>query len=133
MKLGEYKKIKKKLFFLMFISLVYAVSFGNVFVALAGLVGYLIITSFISIKVDGESMDERELGVAGRSAVLAFRLLMPMMGISSLMMVIGGRGQYYYVRGLGIVLSYITCLGLVLYILAYKYYDAKSGGIDDKK
>jgi len=84
--------------------------------------------SWVKLKVKGVVEDERAMDVGGRAAMAAFRVLMPVLGLASLAMFMAGEGEFYYVRALGIVLGYVTCLGLVVYVVAYGYYERKFGG-----
>lgn len=98
-------------------------------VVFLGLGVYMVLVSLLKTRVDGVLEDERQLEVAGNAAQVSFRILMPILLLSSAALIMGGGSQeFYYIRALGIVLSYVTCLGLVIYLLAFWYFDRRSGG-----
>lgn len=98
-------------------------------VAFLGMGLYLALVSLLKTRVDGVLIDERQSGVAGKAAQVSFQILMPLLLLTSVaLMMSGGENEFYYVRALGILLSYVACLGLVIYLLAYIYFDRITGG-----
>jgi hypothetical protein len=55
--------------------------------------------------------------------------MLPILGITSVaLLVSSGKEEFYYLHGLGVILSYITSLGLLIYLLTYYYFKKKYGG-----
>jgi hypothetical protein len=40
----------------------------------------------------------------------------------------GGNQQFHYVKALGVVMAYITCVCVLIYLVTYWYFDKKTGG-----
>ena len=100
-----------------------------VFLALGGLVLYMLLVSLMKLRVEGVLVDERQVLVSEKAAQVSFRILLPILGLASLGLVMAGNETYFtYVRALGVILSYVTCLGLAVYVLSYWFFDRQSGG-----
>lgn len=128
MKLALYKKIKLSIMVAMMVGVGMAIRYGLEFVVFLVMGGGMVFMSFLKSWVEDDVVDERVEDVAGRAARMAYMVLMPVLGLTALALYgAGGRGEFYYVRGLGIVMSYVTSLGLVIYVLAYGYFERKFG------
>ena len=136
MRVKEFKRVKLVLMLGLVVVVMGAMFLDNTAmkqssaVVFLGLGGYMALVSLLKTRVEGVLEDERQLEVAGRAAQSAFRILMPILMLASVALIMAGRSQeFFYVRALGIVLSYVTCLGLVIYLLTYWYFDRRSGGV----
>lgn len=129
MKVKIYQKIKWLLLIVLIILVAWSIETERVFFTLIGITLGMVFLSLLRLRVKGVLEDERQLDVGEKAARTAFKVLMPVLGLTSLALIMsGGEDQFYYVRALGIVLSYVTCLGLVIYLLSYWYFDQKYGG-----
>jgi len=129
MKVETYKNIKKVMALTLAFVLVYAFSQGSYLLPLLVIGLYMAIISLLKTRVDGVLADERQVSVSEKASQVSFQILMPMLALTAAMLYIGGgNGEFYYIKALGIVLSYIVCLGLIIYLLTYWYFDRKSGG-----
>lgn len=125
MKVKTYQKTK---WFTLIILMALSIEMDSVFFALIGITLGMVFLSLLKLRVKGVLADERQLDVSEKAARTSFKVLMPVLGLTSLALIMGGGGPFYYVRALGIVLSYVTCLGLVIYLLSYWYFNRKYGG-----
>jgi uncharacterized membrane protein len=101
---------------------------SSVLVLLLGMVSVMLALSLIRLRVDGLLADERQIAISQKAARVSFNILLQVLALTSLALFVGGQGTYYYVRSLGIILGYVTCLGLLIYVFAYFYLDRKTGG-----
>ena len=87
------------------------------------------VISLLKTRVKGILADERQIAVAEKSAQASFAILLPLLALTSLvLMASAGKQEFYYLKGLGIILSYITYLGLLIYLLSFYYFNKKTGG-----
>lgn len=128
MKVKTYQKIKWLVLIVLMILTACSIELDSVLLALMGITLGMVLLSLLKLRVKGVLADERQLDVSEKAARTSFQVLMPVLGLTSLALIVGGGGPYYYVRALGIVLSYVTCLGLIIYLLSYWYFNRKYGG-----
>lgn len=129
MTIKKYKKIKLVLTSLLFIIVSCSLWKEGALLALTGVVGYTLVLSLIKIKVNGVLTDERQIEVTSRASQISFQILMPILALSSIVLIAsGGIEDLHYIKSIGIILSYISCLGILIYLFAYFYFDRKTGG-----
>jgi uncharacterized membrane protein len=128
MKVKTYQKIKWSVLIVLMIWTAWSIELESVLLAVIGVIPGMVLLSLLKLRVRGVLADERQLDVGEKAARTSFQVLMPVLGLASLALIIGGSGSYYYVRALGIILSYVTCLGLIIYLLSYWYFNRKYGG-----
>lgn len=128
MKVSQYKNFKKAMVFFMAMLIGVAVTLKSALIVLLAMGIYMVLITLLRTRVEGVLADERERNAGERAAQVSFQILLPILAMTSLVLVIGGGEEFYYVQAVGIILSYVTCLGLILYALAYWYFDRKTGG-----
>ena len=78
-------------------------------------------------------VDERIQNIGGQAAKMAFVLFVLIMAcLSILFIIVGNTGDDVYLEGLGTILAYSVMLALAIYSIAYKFYNRKHGGENDK-
>jgi uncharacterized membrane protein len=101
----------------------------KVFPIFFALLLYMVVVSLLKTRVKGVLADERQIQVSEKAAQVSFQILLPMLALTSVALMSGGGYlEFYYVKALGTVISYVTCLGLLIYLLSYWYFDKESGG-----
>lgn len=129
MKVKNFKIFKLVLFSLEILAVGYALWSGYAAIAFLGIGLYMVLVTLIKTRVDGVLADERLNRVSEKASEISFKILMPMLLLTSVAMMMGGGSEnFYYIRALGVVLSYVTSLGLFIYLLAYWYFDRETGG-----
>jgi len=129
---NTYKKIKLGLFVLVVTLIFIAVFTSNAFIAFFAVGLYMGIISLLRTRVEGFLADERQIISSEKAAQVSFQILLPLLLLTSIALIASaGDHEFFYLKGLGIVFSYVTCLGLVIYRLAYWYFDRKTGGSND--
>ena len=128
MKVQFFQKVKWLVLFLVTVIMGWSIINNNALTALIGVTSGMMLLSLLKLRVKGVLEDERQQDVSEKAAKTSFRVLMPVLGLTTLGLVVGGGGPFYYVRALGIVLGYVTCLGLIIYLLSYWYYNRRYGG-----
>lgn len=129
MKTQTYKKIALLLKILALVLVGLAFWFSSVLIALTTIWFSMAILTLLQTRVKGVLVDERQQEVAGNAAQTAFKILLPLLALGSITLILGGgKEEFHYVKSLGIILSYITCLALGIYGLAYYYFNRKTGG-----
>ena len=129
MKVKTYNDTKKILAVALAFTLAVSYFTSSALLPLLGIGLYMAIVSLLKTRVDGILADERQIGVSEKASQVSFQILMPLLAITAATLYFGGGDEeFYYIKALGIVLSYIVCLGLIIYLLTYWYFDKKSGG-----
>jgi uncharacterized membrane protein len=124
-----FKKIKLVLFICLLPIVGWSFWVNAVPITFLSVGGYMALVSLLKTRVKGVIADERQLAASQQAAQVSFQILLPMLLLTSLaLLAAGGNQDFYYVKALGIVFLYVTCLGMVVYRLAYWYFDRKTGG-----
>lgn len=129
MKSKDFQRIKRVIIVFLMIIAGLSIYINNTFFLLICLTLMMILISFLKLKVKDVLEDERQIALAEKAARTSFIVLIPVLGLTSIALFVGGGNEnFYYIRALGIVLSYITCLGLIIYVISYWYFNKKLGG-----
>ena len=125
----QFKKVGKIMTIIMILVVFLSVYFNSALIAVFGIGFGIFFMSFLKSSVKEKMVDERIEGISNRAAMLSFKVMLPILGLTSVaLLVSAGEKEFYYLHGLGIVLSYITCVGILIYLIAYFYYKRKCGG-----
>ena len=128
MKVKTYKNTNKILFALMVAAISYSFYADNAFVSFLAVGFYLSLTSLLKTRVTGVLADERQKKVSEKAAQTSFKVSLTIFLLTTGLLIGGGNQQFLYIKALGIVLAYITCLCLLIYLATYWYFDKKTGG-----
>lgn len=129
MTVKQYRNSNKIIFFILAVSVIYSVWSGYTYIAFLEVGLYMGVISLLKTRVDGILADERQLQVAEKASRTSFNIMMPMLLLTSLaLMSSAGREEWHYLKALGIIMSYVTALGVLIYLLTYWYFDKKTGG-----
>lgn len=130
MKATTYRKVNRLLFCLTFITVSVSIAVNIAFVGFLAAGFYMVLTSLLKTRISsGIIADERQSHVSEKAAQVSFQILLPMLLLTTIVLIAGGEKQeFHYLKALGTILSYITSLGLIIYLLTYWYFDKKSGG-----
>lgn len=127
----SYKTFKwVRIFMAMFIAATVsiAVSIENVYLALAAVIIGMISMLLIKKNVKEVLVDEMVNSIAGKSALMAYSIAVPVLALLSLIFMFSNlkeRGSEMY--NLGIIFSYIALAQMFVYSLFYYYYQRKYG------
>jgi len=129
MKVKQYKKVNKASFSVLLLILVFAFWKESPLVAFFGIGFYMAGVSLLRTRVKGILADERQRLVSERAAQASFQILLPLLLFTSIGLMVGsGKEEFYYLGALGTIFSYITCLGILIYLLMYWYFNRQTGG-----
>lgn len=128
MKLNTYKKAKFIIFLLVLIGVSLSIYLNAVLLAVVSIGFGMVVNSFLKAQIVNPIADERLVSVSEKAAQTSFKVLLPILGLTSLALLYASGGPFYYLKSLGIILAYITILGLFIYLSAYYYYNRKFGG-----
>jgi uncharacterized membrane protein len=128
MKYRAYRKISAVILLGLIIGMGIAIFLNSVLLAALILGGGMVVNSFLKAQVSDLPSDERLQTVAEKAARMAFVISLPIMGLTTTMLLIAGDGHFYFLRSLGIVLGYATLVMLGVYLLAFYYFNKQSGG-----
>lgn len=118
----QFEKIKKFLILIEFVIVFFSIYFNSALIAVFGIGSGIFLLTFLKSSVKEKLIDERIESITNRAAMVSFRIMLPILGLTSVaLLVSAGKEEFSYLHGLGIVLSYITCLGLLVYLAAYFY------------
>lgn len=105
-----------------------AVSIENIYLAFSAVIIGMISMLLIKRSVKEVLVDEMVKTIAGKSALMAYSITIPVLAFLSLVLMflnLSNRGSEMY--NLGINLSYIVLFNMAVYSLAYYYYQKKYG------
>ena len=105
-----------------------AVTIENVYLALAAVIIGMISMLLIKKNVKEVLVDEMVNSIAGKSALMAYSIAVPVLAVLSLVFMFSNlkeRGSDMY--NLGIILSYIALGQMFIYSFFYYYYQRKYG------
>jgi uncharacterized membrane protein len=88
----------------------------------------MVVMSFFKAQISEVIEDERVGGVQGKAASMSFRILLPILGLTSFALLYAGEGPFFFLRSLGVVIGYVTTIGIVIYLVSYWYFNRASGG-----
>jgi uncharacterized membrane protein len=130
----SYRRLNKIVFILVGVICLISFYLEMAFLSFLVIGLYMGLISLVRTRVKGVLADERQQSVAEKAAQVSFQVLMPILLLASVALITsGGKQEFYYVKALGVVLSYVTSLGLIIFLLTYWYFDQKSGGnLSDK-
>jgi len=127
----SYKNFKvARMLMAMFIAMTVsiAVSIENVLLAVSAVGIGMISMVLIKRSVKEVLVDEMVKTIAGKSALMAYTITVPVLAFLSLILMfsnLSNRGSEMY--NLGIILSYVALFNMAAYSLAYYYYQKKYG------
>jgi len=132
----QFKKIKALIAFFVLATVVMAIIYNLIVLALAGAFIGVLFLFLVRKKTKAVLTDERLQNISGRAARLTYIILTSVIAFFSLSFIIISRKavpeQANYDQ-LGIILSYTTLFSLALYSLSYKYFSKKYGETDDEQ
>jgi len=127
----SYKNFKvARMLMAMFIAMTVsiAISIENVLLAVSAIGIGMISMVLIKRSVKEVLVDEMVKTIAGKSALMAYTITVPVLAFLSLILMfsnLSSRGSEMY--NLGITLSYVALFNMAAYSLAYYYYQKKYG------
>jgi len=139
MTLKKYRRIKQSALFFLFIifclSIFLKIYILSVISILAGVLFVALIHS------SQELSDEREVAVRRQAVDFTFTILVSTLAFSSFIMLLPlytgwsvfSKGEYLYIESIGTIFAYLVISLVVLYSLAYFFFNRKSGGGDNEK
>ncbi|MFC1790083.1 DUF2178 domain-containing protein [Patescibacteria group bacterium] len=101
--------------------------FESAFLSCLAVGGSAVILTLLKTRVNGVVEDERLSQIHRRSARTAFNIFLPVLGLTSLALYITPPHDFYYLRALAIILSYVTGLALAIYLVTFAYFSRKMG------
>jgi len=109
-----------------------AVSMKNVLLAVSAIGIGMILMLLIKKNVKAVLVDEMVRNIAGKSALMAYSITIPVLAILSLVFMfsnLNSEGSYLY--NLGVIFSYIALFNMAVYSIAYYYYRKKYGSDEE--
>lgn len=128
MKAKTYNNIRHIITFLIVILTFYSIYSKIVFVLFISIFFGMLILSFLRIFVNEEIEDERIKAISEKAALNSFKILLPIISITSIALYMGGEHSHYFLRGLGIILGYVSIIGILIYLALYFYFNKIFGG-----
>lgn len=128
MKLKLYRQLRAIVLIAVLTGMGVAVALDSALLALIIVGGGMVMMSFINSQVKEKMVDERVTQVSNRASRAAFVITLPILGLTSVMLLAAGEGEFYFLKSLGIVLSYVTCVMVGVYLIAWFYFNKQSGG-----
>jgi uncharacterized membrane protein len=109
-----------------------AVSMENVLLAVSAVGIGMITMLLIKKNVKAVMVDEMVKSIAGKSALMAYSIVVPVLAIFSLVFMfssLSNRDSYFY--NLGMIFSYIVLFNMAVYSISYYYYRKKYGSDEE--
>ena len=129
----QLKKMKWLVTFFILVTVVAAIFYKNIILALAGVLIGLLFLFLVRKTAKVVLIDERVQNIDSQAARITYVILTGVVAFLSLIFTTSGRrmGNDDY-ELLGVILSYITLLSLALYSVSYRYFANKYGETDDE-
>ncbi len=124
----SFKWVRMGMAFFIAMTVSIAVTIDNVYLAVAAVVIGMISMLLVKRSVKEVMVDEMIRSIAGKAALTAYSIAMPILAILSLIFMfsdLSSKSSYLY--NLGTVLSYVVLFNMAVYSLAYYYYRKKHG------
>jgi uncharacterized membrane protein len=109
-----------------------AISTENVLLAVSAIGIGMITMVLIKKNVKAVLVDEMVKNIAGKSALMAYSITVPVLAVLSLVFMfsnLSNEGSYLY--NLGMIFSYIALFNMAVYSIAYYYYRKKYGSDEE--
>jgi len=139
MTLKKYHQLKREI--LIFLIAIFCLSlFLKIY--FLSVVSILGIVLFVTLIYSNKQLsDEREITVRRQAVDFAFTILISTLAISSFILILPlstgwsvfDKGEYLYIESIGIIFAYLVISLIILYSLAYFFFNRKSGGNDNEK
>lgn len=128
----NFKIIRLLLAFFIAITVSIAVSIENFYLAISAVIIGIILMLLIKKKVKVLLVDEMVKDIAGKSALMTYSIIVPILAILSLFFMFFNLGnQDAYLYNLGVIFSYIALLNIAIYSISYYYYRKKNGSDEE--
>ncbi|MFA5432475.1 MAG: DUF2178 domain-containing protein [Candidatus Paceibacterota bacterium] len=128
----NFKIVRLLLAFFIAITVSIAVSIENFYLAISAVIIGIILMLLIKKRVKVLLVDEMVRDIAGKSALMAYSIIVPILAILSLFfMFFNLDNQNSYLYNLGVIFSYIALLNIAIYSIAYYYYRKKNGSDEE--
>ena len=127
MKLQRYKQVRFVVILLVFVGVFVSVVLNTSFLAFISVGFGMVLMSFFKSQVKEIIEDERIKSIHGQAARASFVILLPILGLTSVMLLHVGNGPFYFLRSLGIILGYTAIVGLGIYLFSYWYFNRVDG------
>jgi uncharacterized membrane protein len=131
----SYKKFKIVRFLIVFflaMTISIAVNMENVWLAISAMGIGAITMLLVKKNVKAVLVDEMVKNIAGKSALIAYSITVPVLAILSLVFMFSNlshQGSDLY--NLGVIFSYIALFNMAVYSIAYYYYRKKYGSDEE--
>ena len=138
MTIKKYHQLKKGI--LIFLSIIFLLSlFLKIY--FLSVISVLTAILFITLLHSNQgSSDEREVNVRRQAVDFTFTILVSTLALGSFIMLLPlstgwsvfSKGEYLYVESIGTIFAYLSISLIILYSLAYFFFNRKSGGTSEK-
>ena len=106
----------------------WAVATNNALIPVPAVIAGIVIVLLLKRGMKEVVVDERIFSVADKAAMLVFRTFIILAGMIAATMLASNEGSHPALEQVGFTLAYSICTMLLIYYLAYIYYNRKYGG-----
>jgi uncharacterized membrane protein len=110
------------------ILVIWSVTNSNALVPIPTVMAGIVILLLLKRGMKEVVVDERVFSVADKAAMLVFRSFIILAGMAAATMLALDQGSYPDLEQAGFALAYSICAMLLIYYIAYVYYNRKYGG-----
>jgi uncharacterized membrane protein len=128
MKLDTYKKLRNLLLVIVLLLMGLAIYFEIVFLGIIAVGGGMVVNSFFKAQVKDKQVDERIAVVSDKAAMTSFKVSLSIVGFIGVVLLVFGQGSYYFLESMGIVLGFVTCVMVAVYLISWIYFNKYYGG-----
>jgi uncharacterized membrane protein len=128
----NFKLVRLLIVFFLAMTVSIAISMENVLLAVSAIGIGMISMLLIKKNVKAVLVDEMVRNIAGKSALIAYSITVPVLAVLSLVFMfsnLGNEGSYF--SNLGLIFSYIALFNMAVYSIAYYYYRKKYGSDEE--
>lgn len=123
----SYQRLKPAVTVFLIILVCLAVLRAQYLLAVIGIATGLIFLRFIGAP-SKRFIDERERSIQEKAAQITYLIFAPTLGLSSLIMLLLARDQFFFLESLGVIFAYLTILLISLYTISSYFLNRKYGG-----
>ena len=128
----SFKIVRMFIVFFLAMTVSIAISMENVLLAVSAIGIGMISMLLIKRNVKAVLVDEMVKNIAGKSALIAYSITVPVLAVLSLVFMFSNlshQGSDLY--NLGVIFSYIALFNMAVYSIAYYYYRKKYGSDEE--
>lgn len=136
----KYKRLRFLIILFVFLIVALAAYRNSYLLSLVGVLTAMLFMIVVRQKAKIKT-DERDKTVGEKAAKMAYAIFVPTLGISAVLFLfpsnsgweVFAKGEFAYLESIGVVFAYLVMFLIILYTIAYYFFNRQyGGGVDEK-